>query len=94
MLVEERKNPLGDVPDVDIEPHGGHMHGPAKYAWLRERVLPDVDAVIAAGACQTSHNYFSSQGVKVLYVDPIQVELLEKYIKENPADFENILNSI
>ncbi|MEM1596990.1 MAG: NifB/NifX family molybdenum-iron cluster-binding protein [Pyrobaculum sp.] len=94
-LVEERENPLGDVPDLDAghHHHGHHGHGVAKYAWLREKVLPDVDAVIAAGACQTSHTYFTSQGVKMLYTDPVEVDLLLRYVKENPQEFEEVLSS-
>lgn len=91
-LLEERANPLGEVPDLDAGPHH-HAHGIAKYAWLRERVLPDVDVVIAAGACQTSHNYFTSLGVRMLYTDPVEVDLLLKYIKENPQEFEEMLGS-
>jgi len=93
--VEERRNPLGDVPDLDAQPHHHahhhHHHGVSKYAWLREKVLPDVDAVIAAGACQTSHNYFTSQGVKMLYTDPVPIDLLDQYIRENPEEFERAL---
>jgi predicted Fe-Mo cluster-binding NifX family protein len=64
-LVEERKNPLGDAPDLDAgKGHHHHMHGIAKYKWLRENVLPDVDVIVAGGACQTSYMYFTSEGGK------------------------------
>ena len=51
--MEERKNPLGDVPDLNAGDghHHHHMHGIAKYKWLRENVLPDVDVILAGGAC-------------------------------------------
>nr|KJR72931.1 MAG: dinitrogenase iron-molybdenum cofactor biosynthesis protein [Thermoproteus sp. AZ2] len=90
-LLEERDNPLGNAPDLDVEHHGAHMHGVAKYSWLRQRVLPDVDAVIAAGACETSHRYFTSEGVKMLFTDPIEVKVLEDYIDQNPSEFEEVL---
>jgi predicted Fe-Mo cluster-binding NifX family protein len=95
-LVEERKNPLGDAPDLDAgeghhHHHHHHMHGIAKYRWLREKVLPDVDVVLAGGACQTSYMYFTSEGVKLLFTDPVEVDMLTRYIEENPKDFENAL---
>jgi len=95
-LVEERKNPLGDVPDLDAgerhdHHHHHHMHGIAKYKWLRENVLPDVDVILAGGACQTSYMYFTSEGVKLLFTDPIEVEMLTRYIEENPREFERAL---
>jgi predicted Fe-Mo cluster-binding NifX family protein len=92
-LVEERKNPLGDVPDLDAgERHDHHhMHGIAKYKWLRENVLPDIDVILAGGACQTSYTYFTSEGVKLLFTDPIEVEMLTRYIEENPREFERAL---
>ena len=76
--VEERVNPLGEV----SEGEGGAeaqerlaelnipMHGIAKYRWLRENVLGDVDAIIAGGACQMSYSYFTSVGVQMFFVNP------------------------
>jgi len=94
-LVEERKNPLGDVPDLDAgegrHHHHHHMHGIAKYRWLRENVIPDVDVILAGGACQTSYMYFTSEGVKLLFTEPVAVDLLTQYIEENPREFENAL---
>jgi len=95
-LVEERKNPLGDVPDLDAgeghhHHHHHHMRGIAKYRWLREKVLPDVDVVLAGGACQTSYMYFTSEGVKLLFTEPVEVDMLTRYIEENPKEFENAL---
>jgi predicted Fe-Mo cluster-binding NifX family protein len=93
--VEERKNPLGDVPDLDAgeghHHHHHHMHGIAKYRWLREKVLPDVDVVLAGGACQTSYMYFTSEGVKLLFTEPVEVDMLTRYIEENPKEFEEAL---
>jgi predicted Fe-Mo cluster-binding NifX family protein len=93
-LVEERKNPLGDIPDLDAgddHHHHHHMHGIAKYRWLRENVLPDVDVVLAGGACQTSYMYFTSEGVKLLFTEPVEVDMLTRYIEENPKEFEEAL---
>jgi predicted Fe-Mo cluster-binding NifX family protein len=91
-LVEERKNPLGDVPDLDAGGgHHHHMHGIAKYKRLRENVLPDVDVILAGGACQTSYMYFTSEGVKLLFTEPVEVEMLTRYIEENPREFERAL---
>ncbi len=93
-LVEERKNPLGDAPDLDAgegHHHHHHMHGIAKYRWLRENVLPDVNVILAGGACQTSYMYFTSEGVKLLFTEPVAVDLLTQYIEENPREFENAL---
>jgi predicted Fe-Mo cluster-binding NifX family protein len=94
-LVEERKNPLGDAPDLDAgedhHHHHHHMHGIAKYRWLKEKVLPDVDVVLAGGACQTSYMYFTSEGVKLLFTEPVMVDMLTRYIEENPKEFENAL---
>ena len=81
VLVEERKNPLGDVPDIDDPRHAhsghghhhhhhGHLHGPPKYMFLRGEVLPDVDVVVAGGACPTSVYTFNEQGCKVVFVEP------------------------
>ncbi|AEA12571.1 Dinitrogenase iron-molybdenum cofactor biosynthesis [Thermoproteus uzoniensis 768-20] len=104
--IEERRNPLGSVPDADaghgISAMNSHfqgespsgnipMHGLAKYKWLRERVLPDVDVVIAGGACQTSYRYFTSEGVKILFTDPVEIEALVNYVSANPKDFEEAL---
>jgi predicted Fe-Mo cluster-binding NifX family protein len=80
--VEERKNPLGAVPDLDAgDGHHHRMHGIAKYKWLRENVLPDVDVILAGGACQTSYMYFTSEGVKLLFTEPVEVEMLTRYIE-------------
>lgn len=76
--VESRNNPLGNLPDADnpsqvkvyVEQLGIPMHGLSKYEWLRKNVLNDIDAIIASGACQTSFNYFTSEGVQVLFVEP------------------------
>jgi hypothetical protein len=67
------------------------MHGVAKYRWLRENVIPDVDVILAGGACQTSYMYFTSEGVKLLFTEPVAVDLLTQYIEENPREFENAL---
>ena len=76
-LLEERSNPLAAVPDVDagelaeeeiVHAHG--MHGPMKYAYLRENVLPDADIVVAGGACATSVAYFLSEGAKIVFAEP------------------------
>ncbi|MFN7106323.1 MAG: dinitrogenase iron-molybdenum cofactor biosynthesis protein, partial [Pyrobaculum sp.] len=79
------------VPDHDH--HGRHHGGHAKYRWLRENVLPDVEVVIAGGACQTSHMYFTAEGVKMLYVEPVELDLLIQYISENPKEFEEAIYS-
>lgn len=83
--VEYRENPFGYVPDTDVEAseeHGGeypylhrlhryhHLHGIEKYRTLREEVLRDVGLIIAGGACRTSIDYFTSEGVKFIFVDP------------------------
>lgn len=106
-LVEVRENPLGMAPDEDAPMHHGHhhhhhvpeelvelgvpLHGPPKYLWLREALLGDVGAVIAAAACQTSHTVFTSEGVRMLYVDPVSVEELERFINENPEELKRAL---
>ncbi len=78
-LVESRDNPpLGNIPDTDdpaviheaLSELGIPMHGVAKYQWLHENVLRDVDAVIASGACETSYEYFTSMGVQLFFVEP------------------------
>ncbi|MEM1611296.1 MAG: NifB/NifX family molybdenum-iron cluster-binding protein [Sulfolobales archaeon] len=85
--IEVRENPLGYVPDTDLEhqEHGEgesihpvfhryhrylHLHGVEKYRTLREEVLRDVDLIIAGGACRTSIEYFTSEGVKFIFADP------------------------
>ncbi|MFN3804662.1 MAG: NifB/NifX family molybdenum-iron cluster-binding protein [Pyrobaculum sp.] len=94
-LLEVRENPLGSVPDRDYGPHHEHHHGRhgglPKYKWLRENLLPDVEVVIAGGACQTSHMYFTSEGVKMLYVEPVELDMLIQYISENPKEFEEAI---
>ncbi|MBP1448653.1 MAG: dinitrogenase iron-molybdenum cofactor biosynthesis protein [Thermoproteus sp.] len=91
--IEERANPLGSAPDLDA---GGQRdvpaHGLPKYQWLRRNVLHDVDVVIAAGACQTSYAYFTSEGVKLLFTDPIEVKTIEKYISDNINKFIEEIN--
>ncbi|WP_148682885.1 NifB/NifX family molybdenum-iron cluster-binding protein [Pyrobaculum ferrireducens] len=67
-------------------------HGLPKYQWLRDKVLPDVDVVIAAGACQTSYRFFTSSGVKMLFTDPVEVSTLEEYIASDPGSFEEALS--
>lgn len=47
-----------------------HLHGVEKYRTLREEVLRDVGLIIAGGACRTSVEYFTSEGVKMVFVDP------------------------
>jgi|GEM_PF-312018 len=47
-----------------------HLHGIEKYRTLREEVLSDVDLIIAGGACRTSIEYFTSEGVKFIFADP------------------------
>ena len=79
-LVEDRENPLGSVPDLDAEghEHGHHhhsyhamgLHGPPKYYFLRERVLPDADILVAGGACPTSVTVFVNEGVKIVFTEP------------------------
>jgi predicted Fe-Mo cluster-binding NifX family protein len=96
-MIEDRRNPLGDLPDMD-DPAALHralaqlnipMHGVAKYQWLREKVLSDVDVVIAGGACQTSYNYFTSSGVQLLFVDPgTPVSAVIEYLRNAPNEEE------
>jgi predicted Fe-Mo cluster-binding NifX family protein len=74
-LIEERVNPLGEIPDVDAMSeheiaHYHGMHGPQKYAYLRSEVLPDVDVVVAGGACTMSVMYFLEEGVKIVFAEP------------------------
>ncbi|BDR93024.1 NifB/NifX family molybdenum-iron cluster-binding protein [Vulcanisaeta souniana] len=77
-LVESRDNPLGNIPDTDdpavihesLSRSGIPIHGIAKYQWLHENALRDVDAVIASGACETSYEYFTSMGVQLFFVEP------------------------
>jgi len=104
-LLEERVNPLGSMPDYDEHHHHGisimntdfqgeetpPAHGLPKYQWLRNKVLSDVDVVIAAGACQTSYRFFTSNGVKMLFTDPVEVAALEEYIASDPNSFEEAL---
>ncbi len=77
-FLEERENPLGRLPDFD-NPHEAMevmnelnipLHGIPKYNWLKENVLPDVDVVLCGGACQTSYQFFMSEGVVVLFDEP------------------------
>ena len=103
-LLEVRENPLGLVPDVDVGEHGHThhhqvrspeglpLHGPPKYMWLRENVLKDVDVVIAVDACQTSYRVFTSQGVRIIFTDPVPVEALVNYIEnEGREEFKKVL---
>ncbi|MCE4612123.1 MAG: NifB/NifX family molybdenum-iron cluster-binding protein [Desulfurococcales archaeon] len=99
-LLEERKNPLGDVPDLDypgaeadleaiVHAHG--MHGPQKYMFLRREVLPDVDVVVAGGACPTSVTVFVNDGVKIILAEPgTPVEEVLKVLSSNPEDIPDI----
>jgi predicted Fe-Mo cluster-binding NifX family protein len=102
-LLDVRENPLGMVPDTDIEGGGlGHhvrmehsnipLHGPPKYMWLRENLLHDIDIVIAADACQTSYRVFTSQGVRIIFTDPVSVEAIISYIEgEGGEEFKKII---
>lgn len=47
-----------------------HMHGVEKYRTLRSEVLHDIDLVVAGGACRTSVEHFTSEGVKMVFADP------------------------
>ncbi len=76
--VEERENPLGKLPDFD-SPHQAMemleelnipLHGIPKYSWLKENVLNGVDVVLCGGACQTSYQFFMSEGVVVVFDEP------------------------
>lgn len=99
--VENRENPLGSVPDLDQEPgcscHGGSpdapLHGIEKYAFLREKVLGDVDVVIAGGACNTSYSYFTTQGVRILFAQIVPAGDIERFIREDPGSFEELLKT-
>ncbi len=103
--IETRDNPLGLVPDVDYQAeneccmHGAHedigvqLHGVEKYAYLRNNVLNDVDVIIAGGACQTSYAYFTSQGVRILFAQIVPVRDVERFIREDPKSFEELLSS-
>ncbi|KUO93208.1 MAG: NifB/NifX family molybdenum-iron cluster-binding protein [Thermocladium sp.] len=101
--VESRNNPLGNLPDADdpsqvkayVEQLGIPIHGLSKYEWLRKNVLSDVDAIIASGACQTSFNYFTSEGVQVLFVEPgVSVEdLLSQIVLASDESDSNDVDS-
>jgi len=92
--VELRENPLGSLPDYD-DPHSAvekfqelniPLHGIPKYSWLKENVLNDVDVVLCGGACQTSYQFFMSEGVVVVFDEPgsnisDSLEGLKKVIK-------------
>ncbi len=77
-FVEDRKNKLGELPDMDdpdaihrfVRELGVPLHGIPKYMWLKENVLSDVDVIVAGGACQTSYSYFMSEGVVVIFEEP------------------------
>lgn len=99
-FVEERSNPLGSVPDVDVE--GEHMRavevegiplrGPDKYEWLRGNVLGDADVVIAADACQTSYMVFTGKGVRLIFTDAgIPIEDLVAYVEMKSNEFKDIV---
>lgn len=101
--IETRDNPLGLVPDIDVEGGGHHhhvsgpegvpLHGPPKYMWLRENVLKDVDIIIAVDACQTSYRVFTSQGVRIIFTDPVPVEAVIRYIEgEGREEFKRIVD--
>lgn len=104
--VEVRENPLGVIPDVDVEGGERHihvhhvegapsnipLHGPPKYNWLRENVLSDVDVIVAADACQTSYRIFTSQGVRLIFTDPVPVDAIVKYIEgEGGEEFRRLI---
>jgi predicted Fe-Mo cluster-binding NifX family protein len=70
------------------------LHGPPKYMWLRENILHDVDVVIATDACQTSYRVFTSQGVRIIFTDPVPVEAIVRYIEgEGGEEFKRIIES-
>jgi predicted Fe-Mo cluster-binding NifX family protein len=105
-LLDVRENPLGLVPDIDVEggEHEHHhvrmehsdipLHGPPKYMWLRENILHDVDVVIATDACQTSYRVFTSQGVRIIFTDPVPVEAIVRCIEgEGGEEFKRIIES-
>jgi len=100
VFVEDRENPLGSLPDTDIE--GRHHHhviniqgiplrGPPKYNWLRENILRDADVIIASDACQTSYRVFTSQGVRLIFTDPVSVDELVNYIEKEKEKFREII---
>jgi predicted Fe-Mo cluster-binding NifX family protein len=103
--VETRENPFGSVPDIDYQEesscclhsqHGeqeAYPHGIDKYVYLREKVLSDVDVIIAGGACRTSYAYFTSQGVKLLFAQIVPLSDIEKFIKEDPKSFKELLEN-
>ncbi len=60
----------GDYPYLHRFHRYHYLHGVEKYRTLREEVLKDVGLIIAGGACRTSIEYFISEGVKFIFVDP------------------------
>ena len=95
--VEARSNPLGNVADLD-DPEAIHnamseigvpMHGIEKYEWLYEKILNDVNVIIASGACQLSHSYFTSMGVQLVFVEPgTSIEFIIDYLHKLPKEDE------
>jgi predicted Fe-Mo cluster-binding NifX family protein len=102
--LEVRENPLGAVADIDdpkgheghpaATPEGVPLHGIPKYAYLKEKVLYGVDAVIAGGACQTSYAYFTQEGVKVLFAKPVKLETIIQVIEEDPQTFDELVGAV
>lgn len=99
--VETRKNPLGDVADIDdpetmhkvISELGIPMHGVEKYAWLHENMLKDVEVIIASGACALSHSYFTSMNVQFVFVEPgTQIDLILSDLSKAPNETESYKN--
>ncbi|WP_062661357.1 NifB/NifX family molybdenum-iron cluster-binding protein [Aeropyrum camini] len=73
-LEEVRENPLALMPDEDAGEHSHHhhggFHGPSKYKFLRDKVLSDINLIIAGGACMTSIAFFLGEGVSLAFADP------------------------
>lgn len=98
-LIEERSNPLGEMPDVEdpeevrrhFEKLGIGAHGKSKYDYLRENVLPDVHVVVCYDACPTSVRVFEDSGVRVLFTPPATAEEVVDYIAGNPSEFKRLL---
>ena len=90
-LLEDRSNPLAKIPDLDAgeghEHHNYHtmgLHGPPKYYFLREQVLPDVEVLVAGGACPTSVTVFVNEGVKIVFTEPgTPIEEVLEALKKN-----------
>ena len=95
--IELRSNPLSNVVDLD-DPEAIHsamseigvpMHGIEKYEWLHGKMLNDVNVIIASGACQLSHSYFTSMGVQLVFVEPnTSIESIIDYLSKLPRENE------